>query len=435
MVDRNLYQHDLTNQTLIDTNVCEFSVSADGKTMWYRTWDDELYLKKDGQDARLVSTGVTYAYSFWGDTTLFYLKGNIGGDLYKQQGDEPEELIGTNVNMVVHRNGDGTCYYYTESQERYSYLELIEDDLNDKAQSAVYQERMQDYYLESPFHSLYYYNGTESILISDAMLNWSSLPDGETISYMALESPEMPTWKLTEYISEYENIFTLRDRYLDANECCYVVTREDVAKVEYEDMENIDLHLPSGGRTPYMVVYHSANSMDLYRVTMEGCQITAAELVDTDIFCGTLVSDYWQTDDERFLYFKNSQERTDETEEDAAGCSPWPYYAGTLYLDGVLIDENVYQGSEQYHNGKLYYMVGWNNVLNQGTLKVYDGETTQVVADGINTMLLVDNGDLLITRNYNDKTSCFDLWVLSDGQLIQLAEDVIAMMNIYDDYL
>ena len=427
----SLFQHDLNERKWISDQVQTFAASSDGTTLWYLRWDGLLCFVEIGHynKTQQISTDVTEVLFYDEDTSLFfYLKDK---DLYKQQGTEPEELIQSNVNKTVTVYPDGTAYYCVESQTKLCYLDLFEDDLADAEESAAYREKLQDLYLTSPFKTLYYYNGTESIELCDGMLSWGSLPDASAVTYTALESAELPAWKLSEYISAGENISTLWDQHRDTNASEYVAVKENTAKVEYGDMDNLSLELSANGTAPYLTVEQSDGSLALYRVTLEGCQITAAEPVDTNISNGALAVSCQQTADGTLIYFKDAQERTDATETENAGTTPRSYWAGALYMDGKLIDENVYAGSALYLSGKLYYLTDWNNVTNQGTLKLYDGETAQVIADGVYKILQNDNGDLLIRRNYNAETKLSELWIFSNGQLTQIAENVAELMDIY----
>ena len=411
--DRELYQHDLTEKILIASDVREFYVSPDGRDLWFRTFDDELYLKKGVQEAQLVATGVTRVIFVNEAMDLFFY--SKSGALCKRQGTEPEVQIAPYADTIMIKvHQDGTAYYAVE-QGIVSFEEMFADSMTDS-----YREQFRDATFDSPFQTLYYYDGEESTVICDTMLDWEYWADnGSVVAYSAIDRQVLSISQVAEHLTAYGDQYDLLESYREAHKGYYLAAKTETANIPLENIDSIYISLSQDGKFLYIIADTDGQYGSLYQLTLDGAQIINTRVIDEDAYR----SEWRKTADGKSTYFKDVTVYKKDTDDTV----PSVNYSGSLYLDGKHIDDDVSLYSATYADGILYYVAEWNLDLEEGVIKRYDGEKTETVLENIFNFQMTSGGYLLIESNRSEIDGPGELWVAYDGELRKIADDVVGL--------
>ena len=409
----NLYRHDLKEKTLIASDVEQFQTSADGKKLWFLTGDDRLYLWQDGGQPEVIAGGVTGMLYINESMDIFFCK--KGDALWTWQKGQSEKLLTSEV-YSFHGLENGAAYYTVE-QGQVRFSEFFGDNLT---------SQFRDAYLDSPFQTLYYFDGTESAVINSFVLNLrTGAAGGSAILYSAVDLQDIPFSQVKPYLNQLEESrYKLQDDFLEENRVYYVADREKAGKVPIDNMDSIYNGLSADGKILYTGAYAEDNSYSIYELTLDGAQITGTRTVDENI----AQSAWTRTADGKYIAYKDISDYTIE------GHLFQMYavnYNGSLYLDGKHIEDLVRVDAYQYSNGNLFYITDWDDALRHGTLKLYDGEKTDTLIENIYGWILTPEGDLLILSNRSEIDGPGELWVYSEGELRYVADNVMGLIDIY----
>lgn len=419
--DGKLYQHNLKEKTKIASDVSDFSVSEDGKTILYSVYDEDdrsytLYLKKGNKDAEKIVSDVTDICHVSEDLSLVvYLKED---SLYTQKVGKDAAKISGDVSEVVRVYESGEIYYTKAEDTEISYWDLIKDDYKDidSWDYEYYSEWMKETEVDVEFATLCYYNGKESTTLSESMVRWSSVAYEEpAMVFQALEDDELPTWSLTEYINGNVDLYGELDAYLAENSLYFIAAEEVTGALELEDIYSVAM--TSDAKTLYVRADYDEedNVTSLYQLTMDGAKTKKSEKLDEDVYARRLSIVYGEKD-AHVIYFKD----VDDEE-------------GELYMDGKKIDDDVYLYNISYNaeEDDLYYMIDWDADNQQGSLKYSNGKKATAVKDDVHYYVFTPEGQCLFLYDFSNSSYRGELWIQDGSKTTKLADDVSCIIPIY----
>lgn len=413
--NENLYQHDLKDKEKIDGDVEVFRLSEDGKSLLYATRNEEsdgsesydMYLLQNGKDPEKILSSITdLEYSSPDFSLLVYVKND---SLYVKRKDEDAVKIDSDIRWVVDAYESGEIYYTKVNQEFLTYWDVIEDDIQDKDYSDYYFEYLSSSSLYIPLETLYYYNGEESVVIAENVLDWDFDCDSQAVGVVRCYGGEIiPKLKLSEYVDSYPDIYDWFYDELDKDIISYVVTGEKSAELDLGDIYSVRTN--AAGTIMYVGVDidEEGRYCSLYKVVLSDDGIESSDLLDDEV--------YWRLrlQEDSVIYFKEVNEGL-----------------GELYRDGNHIDDDVASDYLVYIDQEnMYYMKDYNYDKDLGTLTYYDGKKTETVKDDVNQFVVAGDGSVLFLYDYNINRAKGDLWILDGKKTTKLDEDVTAIIYI-----
>ena len=416
--DGKLYQHNLTEKNKIASDVVSFQVSDDGKTILYLVVEDyedggELYLKKGSKEPQKLASSVSYLVHVDEDFKEFiYMKEDA---LYLLSGSKDPEKIASDVSDVVTTYDDGSFYYVKGEEDEVTYWDLIDDDYEDK-ESYIYEsyrEWMKESTIDIGSKSLCYYNGKESVTVSESMKDYHACSYQEPVIIISgLENAELPSFSLTSFINDGLSFYDELEEYIDENILYFVVAEDKASPLDLEDIRST--RLTPDGKTLYITADYDSEDYicTLYQISLNGAKIKKTDKLDEDIYAGSL-SLYGE---DHIIYYKD----VDDDE-------------GELYMDGELIDDDVLFGHLRFNDETqcLYYFVDWDSEDSKGSLKYWNGKKTISVKDDVHSYLFTPAGETLFLYDYDTEDCKGALWIQNGKKIQKLDEDVIALIPIY----
>lgn len=416
--DDKLYQHDLKEKTKIASDVSYFQVTSDGKTILYATHEDEnynLYIKNGKKDAEKIASEISeVCYASEDLKTVVYLKDD---SLYSLKVGKEATKISSNVDSVIRVYESGEIYFTKESEEEITYWDLVKDDYQDidDWDYKYYSEWMKETTIGTKFSELYFYNGKETTALSKAVVRTSgTATDVPVIVYSALESDDLPSWSLTDYIDGDIDLFDEFRDYLNESRMFFVAAADDSTLVDLEDVYSVSLS--SDGTALYARADYDEDdrTTSLYHLTLNGAKIKKTEKVDEDVDVSRMTVVPGKKT--HVIYFKDVENNE-----------------GELYMDGQHIDDDVYIYSTRYNfeTDQLFYFVDWDNEHDQGSLKYCDGKKATAVKDDVHSFVFTPEGECLFLYDYSDSNYRGELWILNGKKSVKLEEDVSCIIPIY----
>ena len=414
--DEKLYQHDLKDKTKIASDVEDFFVSADGKTVIYTVWDDDsytVYAKKGNKDASKLATAVTEIVHVSEDASfVVYLKDE---NLYTQKvGKDATKVSSDVIGALAYDSGE--IYYSKASEDEITYGDLMDDDYEDTDnwEYEYYKEWMQETEVDLDVFELYYYSGKDSALLSKNAFDASGYASDEAvITYAALKGEELPTWSLTDYINGDVDLMDELEEHLEENSKYFVAAGSKTAELDLNEVYSISLS--DDGKDLYARTDYDSeeDTVSLYHIALNGGKVKKSEKLDKDVYAYRLsvVSD-GKTN--HAVYFKD----VDGSE-------------GELYMDGKKVDDDVYEYSLKFNDstGDLYYMVDYNK--NMGSLKYWNGKKATAVKDDVYNFFFTPEGECLFLYDYDTDSYKGELWIQDGKKVEKLDENVSAIIPVY----
>ena len=447
----DLYQSDLTDKERIASGVEKFWVTNDGKTVTYFTEEDGYYRWTSGGESEKLISNVTDIEDVSDDLSqVLYLKDDA---LYRQSGTEDPAKITSDVNSVVRIFDSGELYYTKSASDELSVMDYIEDDLassdaamqpveypdyvwsfdydtteayqaakaqrdqqmeaynayRDKLDRDEMREELKESTIQQNRYELYYYNGTEETLVTDSLAySWltASAADKAVVLAEVRDEASASKVKLSEIDYAYEAESRVREM-LNTGTQYYVIAGSTMLALETDDAESFQMD--AEGKTIYYMdnLSEEGDTGDLYKVTVDGDQVSAPEEVELDVYSYSL------QEDGSLITRKNMKDGE-----------------GDLCLNGQEVDYNV--SSYQYmEDGSLIYFTDWNDEDDYGTLRIYDGEAA-TIAEDVHEMALTANDTVLYLGEYSGKHQTGTLYLYSGSEPTKLDDDVTAVVATYD---
>lgn len=278
----------------------------------------------------------------------------------------------------------------------------------------ILRENLQDQKTESTEYTLYYYNGSEETVITDALVDEWEVTYVRTKPVMVISvynQSDIQKVKLSE-ISSYDEVSDLVDAALYSSSEKYVVVGSTMSILEQTDAKNI--RLSSDGNIIYYLDDVSEGGVgDIYKATISDGQVGKPEMYDSDVSN----SDVTITEDDSLVYYKNVDNEA---------------YKGDLFINGQEIDYDVALWNITFWDDAVLYYTDWNAEKSYGTLKMYKDGTNTKIADDVSDVEITNNDDIVYLYDYSVKYYTGTLYLYNNGKPKKIDDDVVAIIAISD---
>lgn len=276
------------------------------------------------------------------------------------------------------------------------------------------RESLMDAEMENEDYSLYYYNGTENVLLTDALANiWSTqYADDAPVAVVSIfNQSEVQKVKLSEinYVDEVSDLvsaalYSASEEYLAIGSNLSVIDNTDADEFELRD---------DGSALYFLDDVSDSGNGDLYVISIVDGTAGTPEMYDSD------VNRYGISilENGMLSYYKNYDSDTS---------------SGDLYVDGEEIDYEVEPYNVWCVEDTLLYVTDWNDEKEYGTLKTYKDGTKTKIADDVNSIAITPENDILYLYDYSLNYMTGTLYIYENGNVRKLDEDVAALIRIND---
>ena len=441
-------------------------VSGDLSVIYYTKLDStdtytySLYKQVEGSDEKVkIASDISRIGSIYESGELYYIKSEdveinlmdyVNDDLAAADAAITEPVYPTSPTAPqshywYHRNSDNTYYYYesgygyryfTEAEynaiiEQYNtdYAKYLEDlDKYHAAENAywddyyayldkVNRDSLRDSLKESTMeltkYTLYYYNGTEETVVTDALTSPGSVSYALDASTLLLSVYEQSEVKKVKF-SEVSSIYDVRNKVDDAlysSSARYIAVKATLTLLDQPDASHFTISYD--GAVIYFLddIPEDGAKGELYKITIADGQVGRPELYDSDVSTNGM----FFLADNRFVYYKDVDE------------SNWK---GDLYIDKAEIDYDTRLYSVSYTDNAVYYYTDWNYNKGYGTLKKYENGEKTKIADDVHSFVTTDDNDLLYLYDYSSNSYKGTLYRYNKGEAVKVDEDVMALIPV-----
>lgn len=307
--------------------------------------------------------------------------------------------------------------WYAGFQAAYNQYRIAEarNSLRDYVASATYDTTETTLYC--------YQDGESSEVLSGYKYRHSNSSDGTTFLVQTSDLDTPTTYKMSDLINEdtYYYYYSASD-YIDfiyyefSATSSYYIVQNGVAEEFEEDLTSVVFN-EDGSSVLYFdnVDEDTYSEGDLYQATVTDGALSAATLVDYDVF----VSGLKFTDEGSVLYYKevNDSQST-----------------GDLYMDGTRIsyDVDLYSTNTSLKEGVIYYTVDSND-KGEYTLYAYSNGESVKIDDDVSTYGVRDNDDALYYyTDYESDRYSGTLYRYADGTSTKIDDDVYTYTILSD---
>lgn len=296
---------------------------------------------------------------------------------------------------------------YYAAYEAY-YAKLSRDEL---------REELKEETLEQSSYSLCYYNGTEEVVITDALVggsyssSYNYASKQPVITYEAYNQSNFEKVKLSEVESIYDLEDMVKDALFSSSERYIAV--KDTATVIEQEKEATSFRINSKGTEVYYIddIPDEKNYGQLYHISIDKGIVGEAEVYDSDVYTYNC-SFVNETD---FKYFKDYKDGN-----------------GELYINKNKIDYDVVAYSVEVYSDldKIFYLTDWNDDKDYGILKVYDGKESVKIADDVHNFSVTPDGRALYLYDYSLNYYKGELYEWSKGETRKIDDDVVCVLPV-----
>lgn len=480
--DRNygdLYQYkiDKDETEKIASDVSNFKASADGKKICYLNIDDDLYLVRDGEEKEKLdgeveidsSAPICVTDDF---STVYYAKDS---SLYKWVEGGDTQKIASDVDWVIKAYGTGEIYYTKQSPEDLSKVLFIDDMQEDDAsyisgiweypaapaypdaddyptadayyaayeayeaeyaaymetcdridaayEAAAARDELREYYLGTG-DSLYFYNGSEEILISDNCgEDFSCADESPIVSYIAYAPSDSEKIKFSEIENVYDvgSLSAMIDYAVSSSAKHFIAVGGTATPIDTDGLVPTKGIMDSSGAAVYTVAcdYYvdDENSNVLYRTDISNGSVGKTEVYDRDVHPDRIYSK-----DDYITYLKL---RGDENNE-----------SFDLYVNANKLGSNIYTGLMGIGKDSTFFYTDYNYDNESGTLYYYDGNDTAKLGDNARATIYhictFPDDRVLFMRNYSSWKG--ELYEWHNGEARKLDDDIMCIRRAYQSH-
>lgn len=465
-----LYKNDKKdNKEKIANDVLNFTINDDGSKVAYQDEDFGLYIWDGGQKEQIASD-IDYVTKY-GDnlSAIYYFKENA---IYKYTSSGSEKLI-SNAESLVHIYDTGEIYYITAEEEVLKLVDYINDDKlasdaamitperptspnrpysyrydtdaeYEAAQAqyeidyAAYQAAYEQYQTDTQeyrnkqtrdnlrnslksetinrtVYSLYYFDGSDSTLVSDAVSNaygHSYAYDKPVVAVRLNEQEEINKVRLSDISSVSEASSRVSEALETASEY-HIVVGTNISSVGQENISNF--FFAEDGSKIYFVADLDSNyrSGDLYQITNNNGQVGSPSLYDTDVVNYSIGI----MNDGNAYYIKDINDRDE----------------GELYVNKKSIAFDVSRYSISYNDdlNALFYYTDYNTERGDGTLTMYKNNTSTAISDDVYDYSVINGDDILYLYDYSSRSRGGSLYLYSGKTAEKIDDDVSAIVRFY----
>ncbi len=436
----NLYYNTLENKVKIDTDVASWCVDDEFTTVLYNVVDDEeetftLYRATLGEaiEPEKITNEVSKVLSVSDDlSTIYYIKNN---NVYRNvYGGENEKIVSDATSVYF---SDEETFYFTKENEKEVLMSAYFEDDYFESDSKMTEPKKEDYqvnyygyyYTHDSYYdalddynikknrdsvremakekidsrSVYYYNGSEEILVCNDVCDFS-VTDGGHAVFTAYDASKIEKVKMSdlEYIEDFDPLIA------DARAATLATFYAHEGKLVDAEVEKATgFYLDGANNTMYFIgdVKTDKNKVEfgtLYSVTFdeEGNE-TVNELYE-DVYEVVLV-----TADGTPVYFKNVDENG----------------YGDLYEGETEVSVDVDSSSVELIDGTYYILKDCDKDEGCGTLCFgTPGSFTDIAYDVYD--FSIDNGNVFYTLNYDENSNTYDLLMYNGTESVEIKKEV-----------
>lgn len=402
-----LYQYDMKDDTKLAKDVYTYRVSGDGKIVYYRNDENNWYVLKNGESEK-VGSDITIEYFSDDFSTVYYMD---DGKFYKKTVGKDKEKLVSGVEEILSFRDDGT-FYYTKAEE----IPLSDFFKEDTDEYEGLMDQLAEETLE--FYELGYYNGKESVTLSENCTVGSKT--GDVLSYRQYDLSSVaaiPLTKLVEYYYDSDHYYVVDAAtemavgQLAETEETYVAIHGKTSVLDVTALYKMVLSKDEKSMYVLADVDSEQNTGTLYLVTLSNDAVKTVEAYDDDVYAGSgcYYASYYGSDrSDSFAYFKDVAD-----------------LHGDLYVNGAMVDSDVYLDTTVRYNPdtkELVYYVDYNMDKECGTLKTWDGKAAAEIYDESYSYSILDNGDMMISYDREDDLVTLSVW--NGKELTEIAEEV-----------
>ncbi len=438
--DGGLYYKDADNEKeKLSSDVTNFYyVTKDFKTVFYGK-DDGLYKQAAGEDKVKIASEVNSIINIYDSGEIYYTKRESGEDsltnyvtddlkdadaaltepTYPDYPDAPQSPYWWEYN--TNEEYDAAYENYVHQKEEYdAECERLDKEYMDAREAYNAKEnrdrirlQLEDETLSQSSFSLYYFDGTESVVLTDALVEDYVLfdsvyaPNAAVTVYEAYNQSEIEKVKLSEIESVYD-VKSMVEAALFSSTEKYIAVKGSATVVEQEK-EATSFDINESGTVVYYIddIPEEKDYGELYRITISNGAVGKPEKYDSDVRSGYFINE------NDYLYFKDCKD-----------------IRGDMYVNKNRIDYDVYMYNVETNSdsGKIYYYTDWNQEKRNGTLKVYDGKEAVKVADEVHDYATLPDGRILYLYDYSMTYYRGELHEWSSGENRKLDDDVVCIL-------
>lgn len=452
-----LYQSNLDKKEKIESDIKDLRVSKDGKKIVYMNSDYGVYWKELGKDSKKIASDVTNILHTTEDcSAVYYTKQDA---IYKKDVNGDAKKLFSDVYRVVKIYETGEIYYLEEKSIELNLKEYVVDDMKEEDANMVepefpsavdfstdeeylaaydaYEKKMGDVCdkefrdelrrelnnsgTEHITYNLCYYDGSKKKQIMENVVDDKELNDSNcaeekpTILLSAYIAEEIEKIKISDVVGVDELKETITGK-LNGTKEWYVANGEKCSKIKYEDGTGFMLS-KEGDRIFFVNRFSQKKQQgELCKVDVTKKGLGKVEKYDSNV-CYALF-----LEDGKLAYYKNLNQDGQKA---------------SLYVDGNKVANKVDVGSATAvaENGKVIYITNWDYEKENGTLHVFDGKKTKVIAKNIHRFEVLPNGKVIYMKDYSSKTYSGDLYIWDTRKIRKIDEDVQAVIKIrrYED--
>ncbi len=421
-----LYISDITDKVKIDSDVMEFYVNEDCTRVIYLDSDGELYYSDSANWSRAEKLDSDAELEQASDdlSRIWYLKNDA---LYFLEIGRDKVKIDSDIEIVAAVYDSGEAYYSKYDEQLKPLMDFVTDDMV-AADAAITEPDYDDYttivtnaygytyedidydayneaysaYLDKldrdelredlaseryslGSSSLFYYDGSKSVEITDQLGTVYQTGEQPMIIYNKPEAGNLPKILLSELVLT-TNVTDIIDDAIGAEgeDGAPVFIAIGAAETEIDQDKADSFIFDPAGTALYFLdnISDKDDAAELYQIRITRDTVSAPELYDEDV--ASLLRVF---NGNQLLYFK------DYDEDD---------YSGDLYIDQTRIDTDVYlYGFTTLTDRDYFYYFADVDDDGIGTLKLYDGKKAVKIADDIFDYLASDEKNVVYLSDYD----------------------------------
>lgn len=421
----DLYQYHITEdfKDKIASDVKDFDISCDGNKIVYDKTEGGIYVKYVDKDSEKISSGAYLEYVTDDLKTVYYIDNHT---LYKNDKENGEVKIASDVYRVLKIYNSGEIYYLTSKSKEVPIMDYIIDDMQDDMQKIDQatlffndlRNALKEETVEQTDYSLCFYNGMEEVVITDTYVqdsydSYTVATDTPVIEYKAYDRSGIKKIKL----SEIENVYNtdIVQAVLYASSESYVAVKDVPTLIEQQTKAD-NFKINSSGTVVYYMdnILSSNDHGELYRIFIDDGVVGKSELYDNDVYAN--YCDF--VNDDRFQYFKDCNEVTGEL------------YINKNKIGSDVFIENVINDSD---SDRVFYFTDWNDERQCGALTVYQNAELVTIADEVHDCSINPGGQVLYLCDYSLNSYRGELHQWNSGKEKKIDDDVTCIISVAEN--
>lgn len=452
----------------IDRGVESLAYYNKALNVFYYLKEGSLYLKKGSEEKVKIDSDVYHVVKVYDSGEVYFVRENNEqvrlSDYFEDDMKDADAAITAPVYPEYPDFPDSPVYPYSfefdtyeeyeaafaQYQLDYAAWEKQCDDMRAEY-DAVYDKYWEDYevyydkldrdYIReqletselnvSPFE-LCYYNGTEVVIVNDSVkysyYSSSDIVDNAMV-FLAYEKGEVTKTKMSEMGDDF-SIYALQEKVKEAlygttTHCLATGGTYVVLDIEFGEYDYGDVMIDEKGTYVYYCLNTDENghTADLYRASITKDGMRTAELYDTEVYVNAVTP---VGDD--VMYYKNVP--LIEDEEDG-----WTHAgdSGDLYISKQLVEcgVNIGYGFNSEDNSLWYYISDFDEEDECGTLKVYNGKESVVIAEDVHDYTFDNEYRMYYLVDYSNTYACGTLYYYNGKESIRIDDDVTGVIPVY----